>query len=135
MKKCAVCKKELPLEQFGKHSGNPDGKNHICLACDRELHRQRRVLKIKRLLFQRYGGRCAGCDAGEGLEVVPIIERKRMHLNCYILACEKCKMDAGLINIFLRDCAKCGYRWVARRKRTITCPNCGSPYWFRPKGV
>lgn len=32
------------------------------------------------------------------------------------------------------ECKRCGHRWVPRtEEQPLTCPNCRSPYWDRPR--
>jgi hypothetical protein len=34
------------------------------------------------------------------------------------------------------ECQRCGHKWVPRKRATpVTCPNCRSPYWAKPKGT
>lgn len=132
MKICRCCKEDLPLDRFGKNLRNKDGKNSICLLCDKKVHQERRKMYIRKLLMRRYAGMCVACGSKENLELKPLIERKRNHANNFVLLCGRCIANGAVVmNKFLRDCTRCGYRWVSRKEVTVTCPNCGSPYWFR----
>ena len=30
-------------------------------------------------------------------------------------------------------CKRCGYEWVPRKDKPITCPRCRSPYWNKDR--
>lgn len=30
-------------------------------------------------------------------------------------------------------CKRCGYKWVPRTEKPITCPSCRSPYWNKER--
>lgn len=35
-----------------------------------------------------------------------------------------------------RRCTRCRHRWLPRKtSKPVTCPNCSSAYWDRPKGL
>lgn len=33
----------------------------------------------------------------------------------------------------LRECLRCGSQWIPRRRVSVKCPRCGSPYWDRAR--
>jgi hypothetical protein len=39
---CTLCKKEKPLEEFGRHRGRKDGRYSSCLECCRLIERKRK---------------------------------------------------------------------------------------------
>ena len=28
-----------------------------------------------------------------------------------------------------RECKRCGWKWIPRKEKTVTCPKCKSAYW------
>ena len=30
-------------------------------------------------------------------------------------------------------CKRCGYKWVPRTDKPLTCPKCRSPYWYKER--
>lgn len=40
--------------------------------------------------------------------------------------------DAWELTPHTLDCARCGYRWIARCHWPRVCARCKSPYWDRP---
>jgi len=89
-KKCSVCKKQVPIENFYKRSASKDGLAYRCIPCDitagkayREKHKERDRVnrkweRIKRVygldkiqyqvLWDSQGGLCpiCGCELREG---------------------------------------------------------------------
>jgi len=44
------------------------------------------------------------------------------------------KMPVKLIQVKQFCCYRCGHEWQPRKDEdSITCPNCRSPYWNKPK--
>lgn len=133
-KTCMACKRQLPVTDFCKNKNSPTGINSICLKCDRDRHKTVLTSELERKVRIAFDGHCAICDTVENLEVVPIIQVKRRVPKAYILLCSHCKAQGiPQTSPYLRDCAKCGHRWVVRKQNTITCPKCKSPYWHVPR--
>lgn len=44
-KRCSLCKKDLPIEQFGKCSVTKDGYQYYCKSCQKIYRRGRKNLK------------------------------------------------------------------------------------------
>ena len=133
---CTSCKRSLPATDFCKNRNEKTGRNTVCLKCDRDRHGQRLQEDLERKVRVAFNGHCVICDTTENLEIVPIIEMKRRNPKAYVLVCSRCKaVGIPKASPYLRDCAKCGYRWIAKNANTIRCPNpkCRSPYWHVPR--
>lgn len=135
-KRCHSCHRDLPLGEFGKDASEKSGLRYICRECVRKRSHERLTAELERKVRLLYGGRCAICDTVEDLKVIPTVELKRRVPRSYVLLCPKCRsMGVPTTSRYIRDCMRCGHRWVARKPETITCPKCKSPYWYRPKRV
>ena len=133
MSRCSKCKRELPELAFCKVKGKI---NRICLACDRIIHNDRKRREIETAVYKRYDGRCFKCDGIENLEIIPIMKTVFPNPNAMILICAACKREGiPMLSPYIRDCFRCGHRWVARKQVTVICPKCHSVYWFNPKKV
>jgi hypothetical protein len=133
-KTCLTCKREMPIDDFGKNKATDDGLNYICLSCDRKRHRASKLENLEREVRVLFNGRCALCDTVENLEVIPMLEMARKTARGYVLICSHCKANGiPTVGSYRRDCARCGYTWIARNKITLTCPGCGSARWHLPK--
>lgn len=89
-KECTQCHQILPLTEFFRNKGNPDGLHYECKACDKIQHTAKRKkdpektkvmdkiynrknylryakfhkahrFDLKRLVIEYYGGKCACC--------------------------------------------------------------------------
>lgn len=122
MKKCSVCKKTKPLEEFHNKASSKDGKGYRCKPCDKEarekwakenperdkLSRRARQLKYKygialedyERMFKEQKGRCKICNTDEprsahGTKVFAV---DHCHETGKVrgLLCSKCNRALGL---------------------------------------
>ena len=131
MNRCSKCKKELPSRSFCKIKGK---LSRICLKCDRKRHEEDYLKNFNKAVMQLYDGRCVMCDGVENLEIIPTMKTRRRNIKAMVLICSNCKRKGvPTMSRYLRDCMRCGHRWVAMKPTTIQCPKCGSSYWHMPK--
>lgn len=60
IKRCYVCKKDLPISEFYRNAAKSDGLGSRCKPCDHQLNLDRRDLAITLL-----GGKCASCGTDD----------------------------------------------------------------------
>lgn len=124
---CYKCKKELPEKAFCKIKGRI---SRVCLACDRTIHNDRKRKEIETTVYKIYNGRCVKCDGVENLEIIPVMKTALPNPKAMILLCTICKREGiPTMTRYVRDCIRCGHRWIARKNETVTCSKCKSPYW------
>lgn len=134
MKQCLSCKLKLPLSDFGKNKAQRSGLNTICLKCDRLKHKENRLIEMEKSVRRHYNGRCVICDGVENLQIEPIFQTKRLCAKAMVLICSNCKRQGiPTMTNYVRNCFRCGHKWIAKKRNTITCPKCRSPYWHTPR--
>lgn len=104
VKLCGGCKREKPLEAFGKHPTRADGLQVQCRACSNERSREHHLkrkygltLAAREALFVKQDGICPGC----GKNLVPFGKGQTVVDHCHDtgvvrgLLCSLCNTAIG----------------------------------------
>ena len=114
-KKCTICKKELPYDNFYKNKLTKDGYGSQCKKCD-TIQRRKLTYKKKVYLVNLFGGKCKKCGYDKCINALEFHHRKKkkkeFEINCK-LSLERLIEEAKKCDLLCANCHREEHsKWV-----------------------